>query len=436
MDAVKFFEIIKKYNIIKDNSCEQFELVGENFDINQLRVEWNNRSNPQNMKIYIDSNSYIDIQRKQGISDIEYEINKSFINLLKDAMSESERIISYEDVIKYMKTRSILECLLKSSEIRNGDVVGMLDIFIDIIKTYERWASETYESRNICFCIGIDYDINDHSEITLKSIEKDSALESMFKVFTNGIETMIVCNKLGEICNFEVVTEDLYNPYSDNIFEHKFYPQIFSKIANWTSKKKFAFVLTQLGEILIFKDKSLLFVKRRGEWLFLSPRSLAHLILKPQDTLKNIKEAVMDTCLDVSFSRSGACIGIIKAGDETPRCVLEKSNLSTSMEPKVVALRKLINGKKFHELDRRVRKELAAIDGAIVIDGVGKIHAIGAILDNSSSTSRSGSGGRTVAAQTLAKSGCGIKVSADGKIEAWQQNDTIAGGYESIFTLA
>lgn len=168
----------------------------------------------------------------------------------------------------------------------------------------------------------------------------------------------------------------------------------------------------------------------------MSPKSLAHRILKSQDTLKEIKEAVMDTCLDVSFSRSGACIGIIKAGDETPRCVLEESNLSTSMEPKVVALRKLIHGKNFHELDRRVRKELAAIDGAIVIDGAGKIHAIGAILDNSSSTSRSGSGGRTVAAQTLAKSGCGIKVSADGKIEAWQQNNTIAGGYESIFTLA
>ena len=104
------------------------------------------------------------------------------------------------------------------------------------------------------------------------------------------------------------------------------------------------------------------------------------------------------------------------------------------MEPKVVALKKLINGKKFHELGRRVRKELAAIDGAIVIDGSGNIHTVGAILDNSSSTSRSGSGGRTVAAQTLAKSGCGIKVSADGKIEAWQKNDT--GDYESIFTLA
>lgn len=436
MDAVNFFEIIKKYNIIKDNSCERFELVGEDFNIDQLRVEWNNQSNQQEMKIYIGDNSYILINRKQGISVSEYVINKNFVALLKNAMIESEKIISYEDVIKHMKARSILEHLLKSSGIRDSEVIGMLDVFIDIIRTYERWASETYESRNICFCIGIDCGIVDRSGITLKSIEEDSALESMFKVVTNGIETMIVCNKLGQICGFEVMTEDVPNPYSSARLKHKFYPQIFSKIANWASGKKFAFVLTQLGEILIFRDKSLLFVKRRGEWLFLSPKSLAHRILKSQDTLKEIKEAVMDTCLDVSFSRSGACIGIIKAGDETPRCVLEESNLSTSMEPKVVALRKLIHGKNFHELDRRVRKELAAIDGAIVIDGAGKIHAIGAILDNSSSTSRSGSGGRTVAAQTLAKSGCGIKVSADGKIEAWQQNNTIAGGYESIFTLA
>lgn len=436
MDAVKFFEIIKKYNIIKDDSCERFELIGENFNINHLRVEWNKQSNQQEMKIHISNDSYILINRKQGISASEYVVNKNFVDLLKIAMIESEKIISYEDVIKHMKVRSILQHLLKSSRVNDGEAVGMLDVFIDIIRIYERWASETYESRNICFCIGVDYDIADHSGITLKSIEEDGALESMFKVVTNGIETMIVCNKFGQICGFKVMTEDVYNPYSSAGLKHKFYPQIFSKIANWTSVKRFSFVLTQLGEILIFRDKSLLFVKRRGEWLFLSPRSLAHRILRSQHTLKSIKEAVMDTCLDVSFSRSGACIGIIKSGDETPRCVLEESNFSTSMEPKVIALRKLINGKNFHELDRRVRKELAAIDGAIVIDGAGKIHAIGAILDNSSSTSRSGSGGRTVAAQTLAKSGCGIKVSADGKIEAWQQNNTIADGYESIFTLA
>lgn len=57
MDAVNFFEIIKKYNIIKDNSCERFELVGEDFNIDQLRVEWNNQSNQQEMKIYIGDNS-------------------------------------------------------------------------------------------------------------------------------------------------------------------------------------------------------------------------------------------------------------------------------------------------------------------------------------------------------------------------------------------
>lgn len=75
MDAVKFFEIIKKYNIIKDNSCERFELVGDDFDVNQFRVEWDNRCNPQEMMIYIGSESYIFIKIKQGVLKSDYELN-------------------------------------------------------------------------------------------------------------------------------------------------------------------------------------------------------------------------------------------------------------------------------------------------------------------------------------------------------------------------
>lgn len=434
MDAVKFFEIIKKYNIIKDNSCERFELVGDDFDVNQFRVEWDNRCNPQEMMIYIGSESYIFIKIKQGVLKSDYEINKNFIAFLKDELSESERLLLYDEVIKHIKTRSILLYMLDSAMVDDEEKTGLLDVFVNIINIYEKWSSETYESRNICFCIGVDCNLDEHSNSTLDLIQTNGALESMFKVITNGIDTMVVCNKFGQICKFYELTQDSKNPYSTKKRKHYFYPQVFSKIASWSYLKRFSFVLTQQGEILIFQNKSLVFAKRRGEWFSLSPKSLTHRMLKSQNASVALKEAVLDTCLDVSFSRSGACIGIINSGSQTPNCVLEGSRISTSMEPKVVALKKLINGKKFHELGRRVRKELAAIDGAIVIDGSGNIHTVGAILDNSSSTSRSGSGGRTVAAQTLAKSGCGIKVSADGKIEAWQKNDT--GDYESIFTLA
>lgn len=176
MDAVKFFEIIKKYNIIKDNSCERFELVGDDFDVNQFRVEWDNRCNPQEMMIYIGSESYIFIKIKQGVLKSDYEINKNFIAFLKDELSESERLLLYDEVIKHIKTRSILLYMLDSAMVDDEEKTGLLDVFVNIINIYEKWSSETYESRNICFCIGVDCNLDEHSNSTLDLIQTNGAL--------------------------------------------------------------------------------------------------------------------------------------------------------------------------------------------------------------------------------------------------------------------
>ena len=75
-------------------------------------------------------------------------------------------------------------------------------------------------------------------------------------------------------------------------------------------------------------------------------------------------------------------------------------------------------GRKFYEIPRRIRAELCAIDGAVLLDSEGEVLTVGAILKTKGNASNGG--GRTAAAQTLAKSGTGIKISHDGYIEIYK----------------
>jgi len=73
----------------------------------------------------------------------------------------------------------------------------------------------------------------------------------------------------------------------------------------------------------------------------------------------------------------------------------------------------VVGNKPFQNLDRRLRQELVAIDGATLIDYQGKVLAVGAILQIPGG---SAGGGRLAAAKALSSLGVGIKVSQDGGI--------------------
>ncbi|MBQ8444301.1 MAG: diadenylate cyclase, partial [Clostridia bacterium] len=83
---------------------------------------------------------------------------------------------------------------------------------------------------------------------------------------------------------------------------------------------------------------------------------------------------------------------------------------------KVQSLRKIVNGKPFHELSRRLRQELVSMDGATIIDSDGSIIAVGAIIKIEAGSE---GGGRLAAATTLSKYGIAIKISQDGIMKAF-----------------
>lgn len=79
----------------------------------------------------------------------------------------------------------------------------------------------------------------------------------------------------------------------------------------------------------------------------------------------------------------------------------------------------LIAGRKFYELDRKLRLELMSIDGATIVDADGNILAVGAIIKIEAGST---GGGRLAAARTLSKYGMSIKISNDGRIEGFRMD--------------
>ncbi|GAB3635721.1 hypothetical protein GCM10027422_13110 [Hymenobacter arcticus] len=99
--------------------------------------------------------------------------------------------------------------------------------------------------------------------------------------------------------------------------------------------------------------------------------------------------------------------------DET---IKESDLIAAATSVKSQSVKRLIDGKKFQDLDRVLRKELLGIDGAVIINHQGDVIAAGAIIKIAAGST---GGGRLAATKTLARYGSAIKISADGMVAAY-----------------
>ena len=237
---------------------------------------------------------------------------------------------------------------------------------------------------------------------------------------------------------------NLYSPYRQ------------LKLATLSTGTKVGICLTKQGDILIFKDKNLLFAKRGGRWICYSHEEIVSKLSEKAGDSEDVRKAIYLSALDTSFNGFGGCIvhlnnselpNVLKHIDDPD--VLDKScydtiqevrknksfftlleNLNSETESfddflkdekcvKAATLRQLIVGRKFQELDRKFRQDLIAMDGATIIDYDGTIIAVGAIIKIEAGSS---GGGRLAAAKTLSNYGVAIKISNDGIIQGFKMD--------------
>ena len=281
------------------------------------------------------------------------------------------------------------------------------DSVLSVIDQMSRWATRLYEGAPISSAVGLSDDEGGEYRVSFNDISAND----FGAVLSNGYDTLMEFDRaLGFVAHHVLAPPQNPPPYC---------PSRQEAIARWTSHDdgRIAIVLNRVGEILIFRHEQLLFARRSGVWHFLTHEPIIRQMGVPKDP--EIRKAVYETALDASFARTGACLGIVSStyGRKWEKIVVEDDRLLLRRTSKSRAIAKAVESRKFHKLDRKLRQELVAIDGATVLDYEGRVLAVGAILKIEGGST---GGGRTAAATRLGKLGLGIKVSQDSGITGYR----------------
>ncbi len=299
-----------------------------------------------------------------------------------------------EDLLSSFQRRIVVKALV--------DDQAAQESLLQIIDSLSVLATRLYEGRPVTLAVVLEQQRATAKAPLLTEIwKKDFSM-----VLSNGYDTLLRCNFAGQVLSHEQLPRPKRAP--------SYAPYRLATIAHWATNGRIAIVLNKLGEMLFFRDRTLVFARRSGRWHFLTHQPLVTQMGGPDN--RALRRAVYASCLDASFARSGACIGLVTSGNLTRwRNIATKKDdhLSLRQSLKSQTLARLVGRRRWQYLDRRLRQSLLAMDGAVLLDYNGNLLAVGAILKIPGGST---GGGRKAAARALSKLGVGIKVSQDGGI--------------------
>lgn len=282
-------------------------------------------------------------------------------------------------------------------------------VITEIIDNLEIWSSETYEGNSISLSFVLDREKTGKTDIRFS----DYAKNDFSKVLSNGYDTFVSVNKDGYVIGYDNSTITKAN--------HKC-PHRYNGVCRITDgNDKISFLLNRNGEILIFKSNELLFAKRRGAWtVFNHDTVVSKIAFGSKKFNQTLRENVYASALDVSFSRSGGCIAYFyKMHQKKGIKLIDENDLIHVPNNIKSHFMKNISSNVFQNIDRSLRQELLGIDGATVVDQDGNLIAVGSIVSVSPGSEE---GGRSAATRELSKYGISLKISEDGKVSVYKDD--------------
>ncbi len=314
-----------------------------------------------------------------------------------------------------------------------------------LLEKMRSWSQKTYEGKRIPFSFLID--ANNKAKGIDDFIEFLDNNHSA--VFTDGMTSGISLDNKGYITGYFSTNYDADKREGKKLIPLA--PYRFRDIASrcYTDKNQSVWIgiIAQTnGDILIFKNRSLVFAKRNGKWLYLNAKRIIDRIKEfiiVEDGIKDyFAKEIYLTLLDVTFARTGGCLAIIK--EEYKDSVIQKyisfdylDNDEKNKEKKAILKRLMCAGadnenRIFYCLDRKLRQELLGLDGATVIDTTGRIICSGAIVKIDGGSEE---GGRTAAAIQLSSYGFAVKISMDGHIRGFHGRDGDIRTVNQVLTM-
>lgn len=372
------------------------------------------------------------------------------INLLKNIIKEINDITE----VPLLDPTYEMTLLDKAIEKAVCDSVALSasSTMLGLVTELNHWSERTYEGKKINF--GIILNLNENVEEL--ALHYTNMLSSdFFALLSDGKSSFVEFNRDGYLMGYVSLAKVRNYAFTA--------PNEFGFVARYCGEKKVGIALTENGDLLIFKNRTLMFAKRRGKWNIYSHEEVIQLLsYRTAHSLKEIRRAIYLSAIDCSFRYTGGIIVYLKKDMAQSALMhvdardiltekhyemkkaqeLEESeklyNLSSAEKTrefyslpyneflaqnncyKAECLKQIIEDKKFHELNRKLREEIIAMDGATIIDFDGTIIAAGAILKIEAGSI--GGGGRLAAAMDLAKYGISLKISQDGVIQGFSSD--------------
>jgi hypothetical protein len=198
--------------------------------------------------------------------------------------------------------------------------------------------------------------------------------------------------------------------------------------------RNIAIVLSPTHEIKVFAEGAQVFSFRNARWHLLDMQAKYEMWVTAVGN-RPLAERLFQTALDLSDSREGALFVVLReAAASLPQLVapgdqLDAMRFSTSDVPTRGQLMHMLRGRSATDLDPAVLEGLARTDGATVMDGSGRLLAVGAILLHREPpephSNLAVEGARTTAAIAAGRHGAVLKVSEDGLITFYDHQERI-----------
>ena len=382
------------------------------------------------------------------------------VELMRVIVEELNKINHYEIEDEVYNQR--LQALAMEKAICKSLTDISVDVLLGVIKELDGFARKTYEGQRIRFGIILN-EYNSCPNASENIYYKNLFKKDFFAVLSNGMQSCVELDKDGYLLG-HVLFEKL-----------KFFPTIshydYSGVAKYCNDKRVGIILQESGEILLLKNREIMYCKKRGVWCSYYHDEIIQLLSnRTSHTTKDIRKSLYFTALDCSFAGTGGCLVCVNKdrvldalthidindiidpnyfelkkkqllddsktlfGIGREKIVEENTTfdefINTNHLIKSACFKQCIAGRKFHELTRKFRQELTGVDGATIIDYEGNIIAIGAIVQIKAGST---GGGRLAATKELAKYGVAIKISADGIMQAFVKEKK-SNDVKQIFT--
>jgi hypothetical protein len=256
-----------------------------------------------------------------------------------------------------------------------------------------------------------------------------TAIKSFYRL-SDGMETVFLVDRAGHVLDIVEVAQyaeplELVVPSAA-----RYRPHALATAGNG----HLCIVLSPSHEIKVFTEGVQTFSFRNARWHLLDLKAKYEMWQAAIDN-PALSERLFQTAADLADSREGALFVVLRdPSTALPQLVAPADQLDADRQtggavPSRAQLLHMLRGRNVHDLDPAVLRGLARTDGATVMDRNGRLLAVGAILLHTEPPEPHSNlpveGARTTAAMAAGRFGAVLKVSEDGLITFYDQQERI-----------